>query len=274
MTFHDLHHGDPPLLLPNAWDAASAAAFADAGFTAVGTTSFGVGAAAGHADGARASRDATMRLVHALSGLPAYISAGVEDGYADDPVEVAAYVAELGAAGINIEDSTDEVLVDPAAHAAKIRAIRSRNPGVFINARIDNYWLNQDATVPAVLARAAEYIAAGADGIFIPGATEPEELRTLAAEITRPVNVLAVPGLSLDELSELGIKRVSTGSLPYRAAIDAAVAVATAVRDGHRPPSATPYPQAQERMARFERLHREATSEKPYWASEPNMGVC
>ena len=134
MTFHDLHEGDTPLLLPNAWDVASAAAFVDSGFPAVGTTSFGVGAAAGHADGARASRDATLALVHALIGLPAYVSADIEDGYADAPEEVAAYVAELGAAGINIEDSTDEALIDPATHAAKIAAIRDRNPGVFINA--------------------------------------------------------------------------------------------------------------------------------------------
>lgn len=256
MTFSDLHHGDTPLLLPNAWDAASAAAFVDAGFAAVGTTSFGVGAAAGHADGARASKEATTRLVHTLAGLPAYVSADIEDGYADDPDEVATYVAQLGAAGINIEDSTDEVLIEPAAHAAKIAAIRRREPDVFINARIDNYWLRQQATVAAVLERAAAYAAAGADGIFVPGATDPGELRILAAEIALPVNVLVVPNLSLDELGQLGIRRISTGSLPYRAAIDAAVEVATAVRDGRRPPSATPYPQAQERMARFERLSR------------------
>jgi 2-methylisocitrate lyase-like PEP mutase family enzyme len=258
MTFHHLHEGDTPLLLPNAWDVASAAAFVDSGFPAVGTTSFGVGAAAGHADGARASRDATLDLVHALIGLPAYVSADIEDGYADAPEEVAAYVAELGAAGINIEDSTDEALIDPAAHAAKLAAIRDRNPGVFINARIDNYWLKQDATVAAVLDRAAVYTEAGADGIFVPGASDPDELRTLAKEIALPVNVLAVADLTLDEIGRLGIRRVSTGSLPYRAAIDAAVDVATALRDGNRPPSATPYPEAQERMARFERLRAAA----------------
>jgi 2-methylisocitrate lyase-like PEP mutase family enzyme len=254
MTFHELHQGDTPLLLPNAWDVASAAAFVDSGFLAVGTTSFGVGAAAGHADGARASREATLNLVHALAALPAYVSADIEDGYSDSPDEVAAYVAELGAAGINIEDSTNEALIDPAAHAAKVAAIRDRVPGVFINARIDNYWLKQDATVAAVLDRAAAYTEAGADGIFVPGASDPEDLHTLAAEIALPVNVLAVANLTLDELGKLGIRRVSTGSLPYRAAIDAAVGVATALRDGQLPPSATPYPQAQERMARFQHL--------------------
>jgi 2-methylisocitrate lyase-like PEP mutase family enzyme len=251
MSFRDLHHGPTPLLLPNAWDVASAVAFADAGFPAVGTTSFGVGAAAGHADGARASRDATTALVHALTALPAYVSADIEDGYADDPDEVAAYVAGLGAAGVNIEDSTGEALIDPAAHAAKIAAIKRRSPDVFVNARVDNYWLRQDATVAAVLRRAQAYTAAGADGVFVPGATEPDELRAFASAIPVPVNVLVVPGRTLTELAGLGIRRISTGSLPYRAALDAAVAVATAVRDGGQPVAATPYPQAQRSLVRF-----------------------
>jgi 2-methylisocitrate lyase-like PEP mutase family enzyme len=254
MTFRDLHEGNTPLLLPNAWDVGSAVSFVDAGFRAIGTTSFGVGAAAGHADGARASRDATMNLVHSLAALPAYVSADIEDGYSDDPDEVAAYVADLGATGINIEDSTNEALIEPAAHAAKITAIRDRNPSVFINARIDNYWLKQDATVAAVLDRAAVYAEAGTHGIFVPGASDPDELRVFAKEIKLPVNVLAIADLTIDEIGKLGIRRVSTGSLPYRAAIDAAVGVANALRYGRHPASATPYPQAQERMARFQRL--------------------
>jgi 2-methylisocitrate lyase-like PEP mutase family enzyme len=254
VSFGDLHRSGSPLLLPNAWDVASAVAFADAGFPAVGTTSFGVGAAAGHADGARASRDATLALVRALAALPAYVSADIEDGYADDPDEVAAYVAALGAAGVagvNLEDSTAEALVDPARHAAKVAAVKRHSPAVFVNARIDNYWLGQDASVPAVLLRAAAYTAAGADGIFVPGVTRPGELRELTESIKVPVNVLVVPGMTLTELAGLGIRRVSTGSLPYRAALDAAVGVATAVRDGRPPVTATPYPQAQQSLARF-----------------------
>ncbi len=252
-SFRSLHHGNGPLLLPNAWDVASAVAFADAGFPAVGTTSFGVGAAAGHADGARASRDATAALVRALARLPAHVSADIEDGYADDPDDVATYVAGLDVAGINIEDSTNESLIDPAAHADKIAAIKQRCPDVFVNARIDNYWLGQQATVDAVLQRAHAYTAAGADGIFVPGATEPAELRALAAAIPVPVNTLVVPDLPLKRLAELGIRRVSTGSLPYRAALDAAVGVATAVRDGDPPAAATPYEEAQQSLVRFAR---------------------
>jgi 2-methylisocitrate lyase-like PEP mutase family enzyme len=251
MDFRELHYGKTPLLLPNAWDAGSAIAFADSGFPAVGTTSFGVGAAGGDPDGARASREATAWLVWALAGLPAYVSADIEDGYSDDPGEVADYVAALGAAGVNIEDSTGEALVAPERHAAKVAAVKRRVPGVFVNARIDNYWLGQDAAVPAVLKRAADYVAAGADGIFVPGVISPADMEILAAQIPVPVNVLVVPGLSITDLADVGIRRVSTGSLPYRAAIDAAIGVATTVATGGQPPAATPYSEAQARLVRY-----------------------
>lgn len=188
----------------------------------MGTTSFGVGAAAGHADGTRASKDATTRLAR----LPVHVSA-------------------------DIEDTTSEQLIDPARHAVKITEIKRRAPGVFINARIDNYWLGQEATVQAVLERAAAYVAAGADGDFVPGVTAPADLSVLAERIPVPVNVLVVPALTISDLARLGIRRVSTGSLPYRAAIDAAVTVATQVRDGGKPPTATPYPQAQASLAKY-----------------------
>jgi 2-methylisocitrate lyase-like PEP mutase family enzyme len=217
-TFSDLHTGPTPLLLPNAWDVASALAFAEAGFPAVGTTSFGVSAAGGNPDAGRTSRRATEELVHALRALPAFVTADIEDGYSDDPSEVADFVASLGAAGVNLEDSTAERLVDPAAHAAKVAAIKRSSPGVFVNARVETFWLKVDDTVEATIARAARYVDAGADGIFVPGATEPAVIERLAAGIPLPLNVLVVPGLSLHRLGELGVRRVSTGSLPYRRA--------------------------------------------------------
>lgn len=251
MSFRELHDGGLPFLLPNAWDVASALAFVAAGFPAVGTTSFGVAAAAGHPDGGRSTKDATASLAAQLARLPVPVSTDIEDGYDDDPDAVAAYVAALGVAGINIEDSTEEALVAPQAHAAKIAAIKRAAPDVFVNARVDTYWLGQDATVAATLERAAAYVAAGADGVFVPGATDPDELRELSGAIPVPLNVLVVPGRSLAELGELGVRRVSTGSLPYRAAIDAAVGVAEAVRDGVAVPSATPYPEMQARLVDY-----------------------
>jgi 2-methylisocitrate lyase-like PEP mutase family enzyme len=247
MTFHELHHAGRPLVLPNAWDVASALAFAEAGFPAIGTTSFGVAASAGKPDGDRSSREATRALAQRLSALPCHISADVEDGYSDDPGQVAEYVAGLGVAGVNIEDSTAGRLVDPAAHAAKIAAVKRRSPAVFVNARVDTYWSDQD--IPATLERALAYVDAGADGIFVPGPIGRDALRHLTAAIPVPVNVL--PVLALDELAALGVRRVSTGSLPYRAAIDTAVEVAAEVRDGRPARPATPYPRMQERLAGF-----------------------
>ena len=95
-----------------------------------------------------------------------------------------------------------------------------------------------------------------ADGIFVPGASEPSDLRQLTANIPVPVNVLVVPQLILAELADLGVRRVSTGSLPYRAAIDAAVEVAENIREGVPPRAATSYPEMQGRLVEFDRLNQ------------------
>ncbi len=251
MTFRELHFEDELLLLPNAWDVGSALAFAAAGFPAIGTTSFGVNASAGRPDAAGASRDDTVALVTRIRSLPVYVSADIEDGFSDDPAEVAALVAGLGVDGVNIEDSADGRLVAPAIPAAKIAAIKRAAPEVFVNARVDSYWFHEDDTVDAVLERAKAYADAGADGIFIPGASDPATLEQLTAGIPLPVNVLVVPRLTLDDLKNLGVRRVSTGSLPYRVAIDAAVEVARAVRDRRAVPTATSYDESQRRLIDF-----------------------
>ncbi|MEY9853323.1 2-methylisocitrate lyase-like PEP mutase family enzyme [Leifsonia sp. EB41] len=253
-AFRDLHHGDQPLLLPNAWDAGSAIAFAAAGFPAVGTTSFGVNASAGRPDAGSDSRDDTVALVRRIAALDVFVTADIEDGYSDEPAEVAAFVAALaadGVIGVNLEDSKDGHLVDPAVPAATIAAVKREAPGVFVNARVDSYWFHEDDTVEAVATRAAAYAEAGADGIFVPGVTDPATIERLAAVIPLPLNVLVVPGLGLDDLQVLGVRRVSTGSLPYRVAIDAAVDAAEAVRDGRDVPVATSYAESQQRLIAF-----------------------
>lgn len=254
VSFAELHAGEQPLLLPNAWDVSSALGFAEAGFPAVGTTSFGVNAAQGQPDAGCASRDATLRLTQRLRALPVFVTADIEDGFSDDPGKVAAYVEELQVAGVNIEDSRLGELVDPADLVPKIAAIKQTAPDVFVNARVDTYWFGIDATPEATIERAKAFVDAGADGIFVPGATDPGLLRELADGIPAPLNVLAHPQLTLTQLGELGVRRVSTGSLPYRVAIDAAVAVATTMRDGGLPPSATPYAEAQRRLEDYVRL--------------------
>ena len=253
-TFRDLHSGNAPLLLPNAWDVGSALAFASAGYPAVGTTSFGVSTSAGDPDGGGSTQAATAALVGRLSGLSVFITADIEDGYSDDPDAVADFVAELadcGLAGLNMEDSAGGHLTDPAILAAKIAAVTRRSPEVFVNARVDNYWFAEDATLEAVLLRARTYADAGADGIFVPGLAAAEDIRTIAAEIALPLNVLAHPTVTVPELGDLGVKRVSSGSLPYRAAVDAAVNAVNALRDGKRTPTATTYGDMQSRTVAF-----------------------
>ncbi|KBE59557.1 isocitrate lyase/PEP mutase family protein [Mycobacterium tuberculosis] len=252
MSFHDLHHQGVPFVLPNAWDVPSALAYLAEGFTAIGTTSFGVSSSGGHPDGHRATRGTNIALAAALAPLQCYVSVDIEDGYSDEPDAIADYVAQLSTAGINIEDSSAEKLIDPALAAAKIVAIKQRNPEVFVNARVDTYWLRQHADTTSTIQRALRYVDAGADGVFVPLANDPDELAELTRNIPCPVNTLPVPGLTIADLGELGVARVSTGSVPYSAGLYAAAHAARAVRDGEQLPRSVPYAELQARLVDYE----------------------
>ncbi|MEV5597033.1 isocitrate lyase/phosphoenolpyruvate mutase family protein [Streptomyces sp. NPDC052496] len=244
-AFHALHHADEPLLLPNAWDAASAAALAAAGFAAIGTTSLGVAAALGEPDGQGSAtvRDATVAFARRLGDrLTCPFTVDIEGGFGGGPEEVGALARELaaaGASGVNLEDGLpgrtgDGPLVAAGQQAELIRAVKEHAPELYVNARVDTHWLVDDpATRPLdeTLARAETYLAAGADGIFVPGVTDERALATLVAGIPAPLNVLYAPGRHrLARLAELGVRRVSTGSLLFRSALHAAVTLAESVR--------------------------------------------
>ncbi|WP_327352322.1 isocitrate lyase/PEP mutase family protein [Streptomyces sp. NBC_01304] len=234
-AFHALHHADRPLLLPNAWDFASAAALAAAGFGAVGTTSLGVAAAGGLPDAAGLARDETVALARKLVRLPCPVTVDIEAGFSADPAQVADLVVELadfGVAGINLEDGRGDGLADPATQVTLIRTVKRHAPGVFLNARTDTYWLGVDASVPATLDRARRYVDAGADGLFVPGLAAEKDIASVTAAVPVPVNVLHLPALGLDRLADLGVRRVSTGSLLFRSALHATLTTALAVRDG------------------------------------------
>ncbi|WP_316574107.1 isocitrate lyase/PEP mutase family protein [Nocardia canadensis] len=242
-AFHALHRDGRPLVLPNAWDFTSGALLVDAGFPAIATTSLGVAAAAGLPDGKAASADETFALAARLTRLPVLVSVDIEAGFAEDPAEVADYVArlaDLGVAGINIEDGRDNTrLAAPHQHADLITIIKDRTPHLFVNARVDTYWfgIDEDSTAH----RARLYAAAGADGLFVPGATDPTTLRTLVAATTLPLNTLYAPaGPDIDTLGALGVRRISTGSALYRAALGAAVGLARTVRGDLSEPSTPP----------------------------------
>ncbi|MEV5279465.1 isocitrate lyase/phosphoenolpyruvate mutase family protein [Streptomyces sp. NPDC052811] len=242
-AFHALHEAGKPLLLPNAWDFASAAALSAAGFAAIGTTSLGVAAAHGLPDAAGLAREETIALARRLVRLPCPVTVDIEAGFSTDPGEVGDLVAELGSlgvAGVNLEDGRGDRLADPLAQVALIRAVKSRAPEVFLNARTDTYWLSVDASVSATLERARRYVDAGADGIFVPGVAEEADIAAVTKAVPVPVNVLHQPSLGLGRLAELGVRRVSTGSLLFRAALHATVATAVAVRDGMPLPAGIP----------------------------------
>ncbi|MGW0932082.1 isocitrate lyase/phosphoenolpyruvate mutase family protein [Streptomyces sp. NPDC002644] len=233
--FAALHHRATPLLLPNAWDHASAAALAAEGFPAVGTTSLGVAAAAGLPDGAAATAEETLALARRLGRSSFLFSVDAEGGFSDDPAEVAELARglhEAGAAGINLEDGRpDGTLAPAAAHAAKIAAVKAAVPGLFVNARTDTHWLGRQEDETA--ARLAAYEQAGADGVFVPGLADPDRIAALTAAVAVPLNILHTPtGPTLAELAALGVRRVSLGSLLHRTALAAAVTAARAVRDG------------------------------------------
>ncbi|MEU3496735.1 isocitrate lyase/phosphoenolpyruvate mutase family protein [Kitasatospora cineracea] len=242
-AFRELHHRPgAPLLLPNAWDHASAAALAAAGFPAVGTTSLGVAAAAGLPDGAGRTRAETLRLARRIGGGSFLLSVDVEGGFSDDPAEVAdlaAELAEAGAVGVNLEDGrADGGLTPPRLHAAKISAVKSAVPRLFVNARTDTHWLGGGRgaeTAP----RLAAYRDAGADGVFVPGLTDPAAIAAAVDATALPLNVLAAPdGPSLTRLAGLGVRRVSLGSLLFRLALGAAVDTAVGLRaNGVLPPA-------------------------------------
>lgn len=218
--FRSLHVPGEPLVLANAWDAGSARLIEAAGVAAVATTSAGVSWSLGVPDGQaldRADMVAAVRRIVRAVDLP--VTADIESGYADDPAGVEQAVAEFvdaGVVGINFEDAWHggpETLRPIADQAARIGAVRKgAGADLFVNARIDTYLLST-GDLDDTLARAKAYLAAGADGVFVPGLTDLDVLKGIVAEIDAPVNVMVDPGApSVAELASVGVARVSLGA--------------------------------------------------------------
>ncbi|MEV8022338.1 isocitrate lyase/phosphoenolpyruvate mutase family protein [Streptomyces sp. NPDC086554] len=242
--FRALHRTGRPLLLPNAWDHASAAALAHSGFAAIGTTSLGVASAAGKADATGDTREETLSLARGLARLPALITVDIEGGFGERPADVAQLAADLakaGVVGVNIEDGRpDGTLTDTTTQCDLIRAIKERVPDLFVNARTDTYWLGAGEEGETEL-RAAAYQQAGADGLFVPALQDEKTIAALTATFDLPLNILYAPGrLTYNDLTDLGVRRVSTGSLLFRASLHAVVTTAQAVTRGDALPEGLP----------------------------------
>ena len=232
-----LHRPGAPLMLPNAWDAATARAVAAAGFPAVATTSAGVAAALGYDDheGAPAGEmlAAAARITRSVD-VPVTVDA--EAGYGMTAAELVAELSGMGAAGCNLEDTdhAGQALRDPARHAAWLHAVRQAASGqgyrLVINARIDVFIPSalsgpggrpQDDLVPEGLRRAQAYLEAGADCVYPIGLWEADALAAFVAACPGPVNVLRIPPApSLAELAALGVARVSYAGLLHRGVME------------------------------------------------------
>ena len=231
-TLRSLHE-DGIFVLPNAWDAGSAAMIAAAGATVIATTSAGVSWSLGRPDGQNLSReeavDAIARIA-ATVGLP--VTADVEGGYGCAPDAVAATVTAVigaGVVGINLEDSgaPGGGLFDAAAQAGRIRAARAAAaaaglPELVINARTDVFLFaigEPEGRLDDVLARASAYAEAGADSLFVPGLLDLGTLAELTRKVSLPVNVMAGPGApDVAALRAAGVRRVSLGQAVTQAA--------------------------------------------------------
>jgi 2-methylisocitrate lyase-like PEP mutase family enzyme len=231
-----LHSPGEPLLLPNAWDVATARAVVAAGFPVVATTSAGVAGTLGYEDHEGAPGDAMLAAngrIAASVDVPVTVDA--EAGYGMEPAELVAALRRIGAAGCNLEDTdhTTEVLRDPDSQAEWLRAVRAaaEDEGypLVINARVDVFLEpflagagagTQDELVPDAVRRANAYLDAGVDCVYPITLWETDALRRFIAEVRGPVNVVALPQAPpLAELAQLGVARISWGLLLYAEAM-------------------------------------------------------
>jgi 2-methylisocitrate lyase-like PEP mutase family enzyme len=217
-----LHVAGDPLVLPNAWDAASARMVEAAGFPVVATSSFATAVILGYEDGEEAPVEevlaAAARIVRAVS-VP--VTVDFERGYGLTPAELVERFAATGAVGLNLEDSdpTTGEMIDAAEQADFLAAVRSAAASaggdLVINARTDSFLRANGSTddqLASSIDRGARYLEAGADCVYPIAAADPDVIRSLVEGIPGPVNAGYGRGnLSLAELAGLGVARVSFG---------------------------------------------------------------
>ncbi|NUK10865.1 isocitrate lyase/phosphoenolpyruvate mutase family protein [Streptomyces lunaelactis] len=234
-NFRALHQDRPDddaLVLPGPWDAASARAFADAGFPALATPSAGVAASLGYEDGQTPTDEMFTAITRITRSVDVPVSADVEGGYGLPPKELVARILDSGAIGCNLEDSDSATksLNDARRHADWLAEVRAAaGDRLFINARVDSFLRGVSDPAEAIT-RARLYVAAGADCVY-PFAVPPEQLPLLRKEIEGPINVAPRPGgPAVAELARLGATRITFGPFLQQKAVAAARKVAETLR--------------------------------------------
>ena len=240
--FRALHEGDRAFIIPNPWDVGSARLLQSLGFEALATTSAGFAFSIGKADGA-VDRETMLKHAAALvaaTDLP--VSADLENGYGDSPAYVAETIrlaADTGLAGCSIEDvpqGRGQAPYELSLAAERVRAAAEAAHSLpfpfMLTARAENYIVGRP-DLRDTIARLQTFQQAGADVLFAPGLTSKQDIATVVRSVDRPLNVimgLQDMQLTLDELSELGVRRVSVGSALARAAIGAFLQAAQEMR--------------------------------------------
>jgi 2-methylisocitrate lyase-like PEP mutase family enzyme len=219
------------LLLPNPWDAGSARVLDALGFEALATTSSGFAATLGRADMSVTRDEALAHAAAIVAATPLPVSADLENGFADDPGGVAQTVAmavETGLAGCSIEDATgrdDDPIYNAGLASERVAAaVEAADGRLVITARAENFLhgRNDASGLADVIARLQSFQTAGAHVLYAPGLTDIEHIRTVVAEVDRPVNVLALPNApTVAELADVGVARVSVGGAFAFAALGA-----------------------------------------------------
>lgn len=227
-----LHVPHDPLILYNIWDAGSAKAVAAAGAKVIATGSWSVAAAQGYADGEEFPlADALAVVARIVRSVDAPVTVDFEAGYAADPETVGQNVRRLlalGVVGLNFEDQVVNAsgLYSIEDQMVRLRSVREAAYALgvpaFINARTDVFLkaapnVEHANLLDDVLARAAAYNEAGADGLFVPGLTDKALIRVICEKVALPVNVMmAVDSRSIRDVAALGVARISFGPNPYR----------------------------------------------------------
>ena len=246
-VFKDLHAADGIFVMPNAWNAGSACMLEAAGFPAVGTTSAGIAFCLGLPDyeGALSREAALEETCRIASAIRVPVSVDAENGYGHTPEEVAGtirQVADTGAVGASIEDYSagfsagglyDRVLSVERIEAA-VEAAASLPFPFTLTARAECYLAGHPNPFEESVARAVSYRDAGADCLYVPGMTDAETIGRLVKDVNAPVNVvmgLAGSPLTVAQLEDLGVKRVSIGGSLARVTFGIIRRAAEEIRD-------------------------------------------
>lgn len=229
-NFKQLHQQNLPLVLANIWDVESAKTFETLGYQAIGTSSQALAVANGYQDGEQMPFELLVSLTkNVMKTVNVPFTVDIEGGYARNLAEITANIqqlADLGISGINIEDTVmshsrefqtveafSELLLGIANYLSR------KGLEVFLNVRTDGFLLGKADALQETLLRIKNYEDAGANGIFVPCITEKTDIKTVVSSSNLPINVMCMPGLpSFNELTQLGVKRISFGPFLFNKA--------------------------------------------------------